>query len=207
MKKKERILVPGFRVGCMGAGCTGKSTTADYLVERFEFPRLHSSSRTLYEEEELTEDKVLDMDDDDRWELQGRIFDRKIDMDDNTPSFIADRTLLDHWAYCLMYCASNMTNAEFQKHETLVRKHMLSNYSVLFYFGWGYWDIDVEDQDGVRSTKDAWQSAIDSIIVGYCIKWNLPVVNLPQTMGKDYRNEFAENIVRERLGLNQTSAG
>lgn len=194
-------MVPGFRVGCMGAGGVGKTTTAAYLAEVFELKPLISASREVYDDEVLTEDIVLEMSEESKWELQSRIFDKKIDLDDNTPSYIADRTLLDHWAYCLMYCGAHMTNEEFQKYETMVRKHMLSTYSVIFYFSWGHWDIPEKEQDGVRSNKYAWQSAIDAILVGYCFRWNLPVINLPQGSGIDYRNEFAERVIRERLGI------
>jgi hypothetical protein len=196
-------MVPGFRIGCMGAGGTGKTTTADSLADTFELVRLRSASRQVYEAENLTEDLVLEMSEESKWELQSRIFAKKIDMDDNTASFVADRTLLDHWAYCLMYCGADMSNEEFKKYETLVRKHMLSTYSILFYFAWGYWDV--KNKDGVRSDKDAWQSAIDAIIVGYCVRWNLPVINLPQSSGEDYRYEFANNVIRKRLGLDQTN--
>lgn len=188
----------------MGAGGTGKTTTADSIAVAFELTQLRSASRQVYEEDELTEDLVMDMNEDAKWELQARIFDKKVDMDDNTASFVADRTLLDHWAYCLMYCGANMTNEEFQKYETLVRKHMLSTYSIMFYFSWGHWDV--KDKDGIRSDNAAWQSAIDAIIVGYCIRWNLPVINLPQGSGEDYRCEFAENVIRERLGIGQEHA-
>jgi len=192
-------MIPGFRVGCTGAGGTGKTTTAMFLAETFDMTIIPSASRAVYTELELNEDQVLALDAESRWSLQLKIFDKKIQLDDNTPSFVADRTLLDHWAYCLMYCAGSMENDMFKHYENLVRKHMLSSYTVLFHFPWGHW---LPESDGVRSDKLAWQSSIDAVIGGYCFRWNLPVISLPQDQDADYRNGYAKYVVADKLGLN-----
>lgn len=194
-------MIPGFRIGCTGAGGVGKTTTATLLADEFELNLIPSASREVYKELSLNEDHVLALDAQSKWDLQLKIFDKKIWLDDNTASFVADRTLLDHWAYCLMYCAGNMDNNVFEQYENMVRKHMLSSYSILFYFPWGHWFP--AKSDGVRSDKLAWQSSIDAIICGYCFRWNLPVITLPQDNGMDYRYGYARYTVAERLGLNR----
>jgi hypothetical protein len=185
----------------MGAGGTGKTTTASLLSDEFELSQIPSASRVVYEELSLNEDQVLTLDAVSKWDLQLKIFEKKIWLDDNTASFVADRTLLDHWAYCLMYCAGNMDNKLFEQYETTVRKHMLSSYSMLLYFPWGHWYPATSD--GVRSDKYAWQSSIDAIITGYCVRWNLPTITMPQDVDQDYRYGFAKHVVSERLGLNR----
>jgi hypothetical protein len=122
---------------------------------------------------------------------------KKVDIDDTNFSFVADRSLLDHWAYCLQYCAGFMTNEEFLAMENLVRKHMRSSYSHIFYFPFGYW---FAEGDGVRQDSYAWQSSIDAIIMGYIIRWNLPVFTVPQTDGENARNEFVLNVLAETVG-------
>ena len=183
----------GRKIGFMGAGGTGKTTSARFISDSFHLPLLKSASREVYEELDLTEAKCLKLDAFAKWELQKQIFNKKIQKDDENYSFVADRTLLDHWAYCLMYCATTMSNEEFAYMETLVRKHMQSTYTNLFYFPFGFWFPD--NADGVRQDSRAWQNAIDSIIVGYIVRWNLPVIQVPQNSA-DERNSFIEKTLQ-----------
>lgn len=189
----------GRRYAFLGAGATGKSKTAEYISEiapsalGFELPMVKSASRLVYEANELTEDKVLAMLPEEQLELQTAIFNQKI-LNDQNYSFVADRTLLDHYAYCLAYCAGHMSNEIFLQFEEKVRVLMLASYTQIFYFPWGYWFP--EKEDGVRSTKLAWQSQIDALMVGYIVRWNLPVIEVPQTLGPDYRNEFVLEAIR-----------
>ena len=188
----------GVKVGFTGAGGTGKTTTAVALAKELGVQMMKSASRTAYEQLKITEADCLKMDDKAKWELQGKIFGLKQTMDDNSFEFIADRTLLDHWAYCLMYCAPFISEPEFHQFENNVRKHMKSTYTHLFYFPWGYWTPETED--GVRQVAPGWQSAIDAIIVGYCVRWNLPAIQVPQLNGPEFRQDFVKKHI---LGENK----
>lgn len=180
----------GVKIGLMGAGGTGKTTDATVIAEKTGLKLMKSASREVYEKMKLTEEMVAQLPDNKKWELQGHIFQVKQYNDDNTYEFIADRTLLDHWSYCLMYCGTFLPNADFLEYETIVRKHMKSAYTHLFYYPWGYW---TEPSDGVRQDHWSWQSAIDAMIVGYCHRWSLPVVQVPQAQGKETRQQFVLN--------------
>lgn len=186
----------GIRVGFTGAGGTGKTTTAKAVSEKMNAPLIKSASRAVYEERDLTEAKCLALPDEEKFLLQFDIFDKKIDLDLNTFGYVADRTLLDHWAYCLMYCSAFMDNLQFAKFEEKVRVHMLSTYSHIFYFPFGYWFP--EKGDGVRQDSHAWQSAIDAIIVGYIQRWRLPVIEVPQVNGPEGRTDFVVRKVSSR---------
>lgn len=185
----------GAKIAFMGAGATGKSTDAEVLAEKLGIPLMKSASRQVYEQLKISEDDCLKMSNEERWEIQEKIFTIKELNDDQSFEFVADRTLLDHWAYCLMYCGAFMLNNEFLKFETNVRKHMRGTYTHLFYFPWGYWTP--EKEDGIRQAAHGWQSAIDAIIAGYCMRWNLPVIQVPQIQGPEARQEF---IVQSVLG-------
>lgn len=195
----------GLKIAFTGAGGTGKTTTvndfyhqtsSDTLKELGSPIKLKSASRSVYVAEQLTEDLVLEMTPAEKWELQTRIFNKKIKLDDSTRSFVADRTLLDHWAYCLMYCATTITEDEYHRTESLVRKHMLATYSHIFYFPWGFWKAP---PDGVRQDNPAWQSAIDALILGYLVKWNIPAVAVPQDKGELARVDFViDQIIGEK---------
>ena len=199
----------GLKIAFTGAGGTGKTDTLLRLhgasavfapgesrqiisSNLSKVPVIKSASRSIYEEQNLTEDKVIELGDKERWKLQKEIFERKIHLDDTNRTFIADRTLLDHWSYCLLYCNTIMSEDEYFAYESLVRKHMSATYTYLFYFPWGDWRAD---GDGVRQTMSAWQSTVDAIILGYILKWNLPAVAVPQTEGPIKRAEFISDYV------------
>lgn len=168
----------GLRIGFTGAGGTGKTTAAQAVVAALVIPFSKSASRIIYERQGMTEAKCIKLSDEKKYELQFDIFAEKINLDKGQFSFVADRTLLDHWAYCLMYCGAFIPNDRYAKLEVLVREHMQTAYSHIFYFPFGYW---FEPGDGVRQDHHSWQSAIDAIILGYIQRWELPYYEVPQT--------------------------
>jgi predicted ATPase len=181
----------GTRIAFTGAGGVGKTTTAEFLARELDLPLLKSAARIIYESEDLTENSVLALPDNGKLSLQTRIFDEKFRQDQNF-SYVADRTILDHHVYCLAYCGGFMPNSTYLEFEEKVRASMLSTYSHIFYFPWGYWE---GESDGVRQNLMSWQSQIDALIAGYCIRWDLPVIEVPQTEGEDVRNEFVKRIL------------
>lgn len=187
----------GIRIGFMGAGGTGKTTTATMVSKGLNVSAIASASRTIYNQDGLTEEKCMAMDDEAKYKLQFRIFDMKAALDQAAFAFVADRTLLDHWAYCLMYCGAYMPNENYIKFEEQIRVHMRSAYTHLFYFPFGYWFP--ENSDGVRQDHYSWQSAIDAIILGYIQRWRLPVVEVPQINGEAARGDFVLNTVRKLM--------
>lgn len=191
----------GVRVGFTGAGGTGKTTSANYLSEELGLGTFPSASRVLYEERDLSEEKVqTEFSNEERLKLQFEIFAMKVKQDTENFSYVTDRTLLDHWAYCLAYCGGFMENDQFLQFETTVRAHMKSTYSHIFYFPWGYFEPGT---DGVRQDRKSWQSQIDALIVGYSFRWNLPVIEVPQLDGKDVRNEFIKGHVLGRVPVQE----
>lgn len=186
----------GLKVAFMGAGGTGKTTDAKALSEVLGVPMIKSASRTAYERLGINENDCLAMTDEQKWQLQLEIFGSKEELDDNTYEFIADRTLLDHFAYCLMYCATFIPVQDFARFENRVRKHMKSTYTHMFYYPWGYWTP--ENEDGVRQTAPGWQSAIDAIIVGCANRWKLNIITVPQASGKEIRQSFVKTVILDR---------
>lgn len=177
----------GLKIGCTGAGGTGKTTSVSAISKELGINQQKSASRIVYERLDLTEEKCYALSNEKKYDLQFDIFETKIRNDQSTFSFIADRTLLDHWAYCLMYCGAYIPNEEYAEYEEKVRVHMKSQYTHIFYFPFGYW---FAEGDGVRQDHHSWQSAIDAIIVGYINRWRLPVFEVPQIGGAEARNKF-----------------
>lgn len=182
----------GTRIAFMGAGGTGKTTSAKFISNELKIPLIKSASRTVYEKRNLTEEKVSKMSPIEKLELQTEIFNAKIELDKQF-NYITDRTILDHYCYCLAYCADFMNNDQFVYFEETVRTLMKSTYSKLYYFPWGYW---TPKSDGVRQDLLAWQSEIDAIMVGYIFRWDLPATSVPQIKGPEYRNNFILKTIR-----------
>ncbi len=189
----------GIRIGLTGAGGVGKTKTITMLREMYpemeQLATFPSASRLVYEANDLSEAKVAaEYTPEQKWELQLKIFETKVKMDDSHMQFMTDRTLLDHWAYCLMYCAADMPDNVFMQYEALTRKHMLGAYSHIFYLPWGYWEAK---GDGVRQDKKAWQYMVDTLIMGRLISWGIPVIEAPQTQGPEFRAQFVYNTVMD----------
>lgn len=180
----------GLRVAFCGAGGTGKTTTANFIADELGLPMLKSASRIIYEKHNLTEEKVQQFTSEQKLNLQSKIFETKVKRDQQF-NYVTDRTVLDHYAYCLAYCGGFMKNETYLEFEEKVRTLMLSTYSHIFYFPWGYW---LPESDGVRQDLLSWQSQIDTIITGYCLRWELPVIAVPQN-GENERNEFVKRII------------
>lgn len=176
-----------FRIAMVGAGGTGKTTTVNEIVRMgVDLPVLKSASRIVYEEEGLTEEIVGKMSLKDAWALQHRIFRKKKELD-RRQRFLADRSILDHWAYCLLYCNKIMTDEEWRDLEDQVYCHMRDRYSHICYFPFNLFD---PPQDGVRNARKAWQATVDAILMGYLKRWNLPYIRVPF----DTREKRAENL-------------
>jgi len=182
----------GIRVGCVGAGGTGKTTTAKDVETLFKLPFNKSASRIVYEELDMTEEKCAKLPDEEKYKLQFKIFEKKIELD-KAFTYVSDRTLLDHWAYCLMYCGAFIPDSQYFEFEDMVRTHMKTTYSHIFYFPFGYW---FAKGDGVRQDHQSWQSAIDAIIVGYIHRWQLNVHEVPQIHGSEHRAKYVINTIK-----------
>jgi hypothetical protein len=176
-----------------GAGGTGKTTTRNFLAEALDLPTMESASRLVYTEKGINEEDCNNYSEQEKLDLQTDIFNLKAKQD-NQFSYVADRTLLDHYCYCLTYCGNFMDDETFNRFEDMTRSHMRSTYNYVFYFPWGYFEAE---GDGVRRDLQSWQSMIDAIMVGYIMRWDLPVVEVPQTEGIDARNQW---ILRHIIG-------
>ncbi len=101
-----------MRIAFCGAGGTGKTTALNVLSSLPQFRDhavLKSASRTIFEQRGMSEHTEKHMTVEERWGFQGAIFNLKLYRDSEWRNFLADRTVLDHYAYCLVQAAGAMT--------------------------------------------------------------------------------------------------
>lgn len=134
-----------------------------------------SASRTVFEARGLSEKKEERMTPEELWDLQWEIFDLKVRNDDRE-DFVADRTILDHYAYCLIQAGPAMTDVEAKLVEEKVWNHMLGEYDGIVYFEHG---LIPPEKDGVRETRESYQTMIDLIIRGFLGKYLISYYAVP----------------------------
>lgn len=82
---------------------------------------------------------------------------------------ICDRTLFDHWAYSLSLFGSEIKEGGYDEiYEKFISDHCKS-YDKIFYLPIEFKPKD----DGVRESDEAFQSEIDSLIIGLLKKYNV----------------------------------
>lgn len=180
-----------MKIAFCGAGGTGKTKALQALVARPEFaeyPVLKSASRTVFEDTGMTEEKEKAMTAAELWAFQFQIFRLKQARDTEFPDFVADRTVLDHYAYCLVQAGGAMPDEDTLTMETTVKGLLLTNYTHIFYFPVAMnWK---PEPDGVRDDRLSYRMLIDSIITGYLAKWNIPHTEISEEWSPELRAEF-----------------
>lgn len=162
-----------MKVGFIGAGGTGKTTVLG-LLKDCGVPVMAGVSRGVFKERNLTEDSQLTMTPQEKWELQKEIFARKLQQD-QIEDRISDRTLLDHFVYCLLRSTESIGDSTVTAYEALVRENLMK-YDVLVYFPLAeFWSAD----DGFRQSHRAWALSVDSIARGLLEKLAIPYKMLP----------------------------
>ena len=151
-----------LRIGFIGNGGTGKTTTAKVLAEQLKLPLIPEGVREYMQEkgiEHLRELSPLET-----WEMQKTLFKRKTKMENSLACFIADRTTIDNAAYALFWLGRNeeIPQEELSKYVDDCKEHM-KRYTHIIFFPHGR--IPLVD-DGVRSAKPNYQLCISMIMLG-----------------------------------------
>jgi hypothetical protein len=161
-----------MKLAFCGAGGTGKTTLAKLIQERYlaDHVLLPSASRTTFEVKGLTEELEKAMTPAALWDLQLEIFRAKMGLDADHEDFVADRSLLDHWAYCLVQARDGMTARQARDWEAVTKQWMGRTYDHVVYCPIEeFWNG--EDPSGIRSAHYPYQVLIDSVIRSYLERW------------------------------------
>lgn len=158
---------------------------------RTDLPKLKSTSRGIFDKYGIkTEEEQKDWSESRKWDFQKEIFDGKVRQDQENERFIADRTLLDHFAYCLYRCHRVLTPAVIESLEVLCYEN-LRKYDALFYFQVG---LFTPAADGLRETNPGYHYTIDTILQGLLFKLGVPVWWVPPGTEKE-RAQFVERRI------------
>jgi predicted ATPase len=150
-----------MKVGFIGVGGTGKSSTIE-LLRDLGIPVLESVSRAVFKEWGWKEKDQRDAEPEVLLSFQRAIFDRKIAQEQGMPSFLSDRTLLDHLSYCFFRAGSALTEQQ-AKEMIAITEESLRQYDLLFFFSYGLFN---PPDDGVREHHYVSSILIDSIMRG-----------------------------------------
>lgn len=103
-----------MRVGLCGSGSTGKTTIAVALAEHLGITYVPSVARSVMVDEWGLESELdgAKLPEHERYQLQHMMFVRRLEVERKVAEFVADRTTIDHVAYCLMHCWSSMSAEE-----------------------------------------------------------------------------------------------
>lgn len=181
-----------MRIGFIGAGGTGKTTTAQ-LLENFIPEQLFPGvARTVFKELGYTEADQRHMSKHDKWRLQKKIFDAKIQQDHDNPDGLFDRTLVDHIAYCLFRCDDAINDTTI-KSMLIVTAENMAKYDQLFYFPVYDW---VPDADQLRETNLSYRMAIDFMVQGIIRNLGIPYFRVPNG-APDQRAQAVLKVIQD----------
>lgn len=162
-----------MKIGFIGTGGTGKSSTALALAKATGLPIIQSPSRECFKRHGIeTEDAQLKMSSQARLDLQSDIFRAITDQVMNIHTGIFERTPLDNFFYLLFRCHDIAENADVQRMDTYV-KNGLRRFDLICFFpllDWAWID------DGMRTNKLAARLQMDYFLSGYIDRLTAPRV-------------------------------
>lgn len=159
-----------FRIGFIGSGGTGKTTVAEKILEaRPDFQLMPSAPRAVMAKRGLRDNMLRTLPPDVALDLQREIWRQKVKQEQEWKDYkyIADRTLLDHFAYVL-YRAGHVivTPEELREKEEAIRRDLLT-YDLVYFFPTGEF---LPPRDDFREHSAGYFHALDTIMRGLIAK-------------------------------------
>jgi len=160
-----------MRIGFVGVGGTGKTTTLQTVNEFLELPVLSSVARLVWKDFGITEKDMIDNRDYEfALRIQRAIFDKRLKAEAEMDDFISDRTLLDTYCYMLMWCHQSMSDS-VAKSLFVVTLENMKKYDEVFYFPLESFRMTDESASlNVRAPGAAQGLMLDSLIKGMLTK-------------------------------------
>jgi hypothetical protein len=146
-----------LKVGCIGAGATGKTTTLKLLEPHVKESYIPGVMRSVLKDLAVhSEGDQKYMDPERTWTVQKTGFDRKIEQDRNHDHGLFDRTLLDHFVYCMLWARQSIDDSTCKSMMILVQENLRS-YDRLFYFPIYDWSAPLDPiRENSYASRIAW---------------------------------------------------
>jgi nicotinamide riboside kinase len=153
------------RIAFSGSGGTGKTTLLTEINKELQLPVIEEGIREWLAEHGFADFKDMSFPTD-VVKMQTDTLERKMAIESELQSFIADRTTVDNLTYALRWIGSKAKagsdmDAWMGQYIAHCMGHANLHYDIIFVLPWG--EIEIED-DGTRSTKQWYQYMIQSII-------------------------------------------
>jgi hypothetical protein len=181
-----------MKIGFTGAGGTGKTTVLK-LLEGMDLalPVFPSVVRGVYQKWGLKETDQANMLPTDRWKLQRDIIMTRFEEEEKRTSFISDRTLVDHLAFCLV---RNWDVMPMEEYEALIyrAKPILKRYDLIFFFP--FVDNFNPPDDGFRQQERTYHFLMDLTMFGLIQKLGLIYAKVP-FMEPEYRAQWVKRAI------------
>jgi predicted ATPase len=182
-------------IGFMGAGGTGKTTTATLLAEEMRMPLIPSVSRGILTKYFKTEEEQREAPPALVYGCQKEISEAKLKQDRectaNPLGGVCDRTPLDQLTYLIYRCGNSMDEVVYNS--WLRRAYEgLANYDRLFFFPLVTFP---ENDDGLRETAYGYRATIDLIMRQLIQEMGISPIWVPEGSVRK-RIDF----IKERMG-------
>lgn len=175
----------------IGTGGTGKTTVATLLASQISEPFVSGVLRPLMQKQDITCEKIQLMSDVDRWKFQKEAFDRKMRQDKDHVDGIFDRTLLCHFAYCILLCNNTIPEPMCKSMMILVQENLMK-YDIVYYFPLYDWGIE---NDSMRFNNFASRLAHNMILQGIIKELGLNCIHISDK-SPEMRVRFILNELR-----------
>jgi nicotinamide riboside kinase len=185
---------PG-RIGAIGAGGTGKTTLMRHIAEQLNIPYRPSVNRAVFEKFGFTQLTHTELTQADRLQIQRASFYAKIEQDAEFTDGVFERSLLDHYMYCLLYCYEAIPADVINSMEAMVADNLTGYRYLLFFpiYPWG-----TEPTDGFRDASLANRKLQEYILLGF-IKTHPEIFNevhwkIVPDIGIEERKHWWQNL-------------
>jgi len=168
-----------MRIGISGAAGTGKTTLAQALAEHLSLPLIEDPTLTALQEQGRSSWRGI-TDPVDRRKIRMRIFNMKMRAEKEAPEFVADKTVVDFFAYWQLNQAPLEYSGRTLDLLDLIRGH-LSIYDRILMLPWRR-EIT---PDGERNDDPVHALKVQAQIEGLYATLEVPVIRVEYTFGQD----------------------